>query len=129
MNVQHEEAWRWLRFAERDLASARTLLEAGDPGNASFLAQQAAEKAVKATLIAHRIEFPFVHDLEALVALAPGTAQVRATGADLESLSEYAVAPRYPSEYEQPDAAAAKTAIEDARRVVDAVRRDLQEIE
>ncbi len=38
----------WVRLAERDIRSARVLLENGDPENALFLCQQAIEKALKA---------------------------------------------------------------------------------
>jgi HEPN domain len=34
-----------------------------------FHAQQAAEKAIKALLIRHRVDFPYVHDLAALLTL------------------------------------------------------------
>ncbi len=39
---------RWVRLAERDIRSARVLLENDDPENALFLCQQAIEKALKA---------------------------------------------------------------------------------
>jgi HEPN domain len=38
-----------------------------------FHAQQAAEKAIKGLLIRHRIEFPYVHDLAALLTLLEKT--------------------------------------------------------
>ena len=62
-----------------------------------FEAQQAAEKAIKATLIVHRIDFPYVHDLILLLSMLEehGTAVpdiVRGAG----RLNRYAVATRYP---------------------------------
>ena len=65
-------AARWLRYARGDLDAASALLEsgAGEPRHVAGLAQQAAEKAIKAVLVAGQIEFPFTHDLEELQALA-----------------------------------------------------------
>lgn len=41
-----------------------------------FDAQQAAEKALKALLVAHKVEFPYVHDLAHLVSLVEETGTV-----------------------------------------------------
>jgi HEPN domain-containing protein len=48
------EVWRWLRLAREDLAAARHLANAAHLPHrvACLLAQQAAEKAVKAVLVA-----------------------------------------------------------------------------
>jgi HEPN domain-containing protein len=40
-----------------------------------FNAQQAAEKAIKALLIKHDVEFPYVHDLTELLTLLEGSGQ------------------------------------------------------
>jgi HEPN domain-containing protein len=57
---------RWLRTAEQDLASARVLAQAGQHANACFLAQQAAEKSVKALLYS-RGESPRGHSIQNLI--------------------------------------------------------------
>lgn len=62
-------ARRWPAYAHGDLA----LAEAGAAAHVPFLllcfhAQQAAEKAVKAVLVAHGIEAPRTHNLGILVA-------------------------------------------------------------
>lgn len=66
------EAHRWLATAEEDLLGATAMLERDDvaPRLACFLAQQAAEKALKARLIGRGIAFPRLHDLLALRALS-----------------------------------------------------------
>lgn len=66
------EAHRWLATAEEDLLGATAMLERDDvaPRLACFLAQQAAEKALKARLIGRGIAFPRPHDLLALRALS-----------------------------------------------------------
>ncbi len=62
-----------------------------------FQAQQAAEKALKAVCLAHRIEFPFTHDIRYLMRLLAEHGLV--PPAELRPaaiLSDYAVATRYP---------------------------------
>ncbi len=60
-------------FAEADLRAAQLLsLDSGVPGRIScFHAQQAAEKALKALLVANDIPFRKTHDLVVLVGLLP----------------------------------------------------------
>ncbi|AEM38451.1 HEPN domain protein [Pyrolobus fumarii 1A] len=52
------EAEEWLRAAEDDLLDAKVLLGAGRYAAAAFHAHQAAEKALKAAIIALRGELP-----------------------------------------------------------------------
>ncbi|WP_084696079.1 HEPN domain-containing protein [Salisaeta longa] len=68
-----QEVRRWQRFAWEDLREAeRQVQRAGTvPRHPAWLAQQAAEKALKAALIFLQIEFPFTHNLESLHALIP----------------------------------------------------------
>ena len=63
-----------------------------------FDAQQAAEKAVKALLVAQEVEFPYVHDLAHLVSLLEESGTV-VPGAirRADELMPYAVLGRYPS--------------------------------
>lgn len=59
-----EEALEWLRAAEDDLEDAKVLLRAGRYAGAAFHAHQAAEKALKAVIIAARRELPpRIHNL------------------------------------------------------------------
>jgi HEPN domain-containing protein len=62
-----------MRFAEEDLRTAESLLDDEElvPRHACWLAQQAAEKALKAGLVFHQIAHPFRHDLDALRNLLP----------------------------------------------------------
>src|SRR3972149_5895678 len=67
-------ARRWLSKARTDLAVASVILEKRadmDPWACCFHAQQAAEKALKAVLVAQGAEPPFIHNLVALQALVP----------------------------------------------------------
>lgn len=89
----------WLRRARSNLARAA----AGPPGpqvlyeDLAFDAQQAAEKAVKAVLVAARIPFPKVHSLEYLLDLAESDRIV--VPGELRSaarLTRFATVTRYP---------------------------------
>ena len=67
----------WLNRAKSNLARARegsrivgVYLE-----DLCFDAQQAAEKALKALLIHHEVEFPYIHDLAELVGLVEQAGQ------------------------------------------------------
>jgi HEPN domain-containing protein len=121
-------AYEWFRFAEEDLEAAQSLRSRSEvaPRTICWLSQQAAEKAIKAALVLEQIEFPFVHDLEALIRLVPAEWRVTRTDADLVTLSRWAVEARYPGDWPLPTAADATTALEHARTVVGAVRADLQ---
>ena len=93
-------ALRWLQYARDDLRIAELIREARDapPRIACFHAQQAAEKAIKALLIAHQTRFPHVHDLVELAGLLPEAGGVGASERDLEDLSLWAIEPRYPGD-------------------------------
>ncbi|MFA4702175.1 HEPN domain-containing protein [Pyrococcus kukulkanii] len=61
-----EEAMRWLRQAERDLEDAKFVFNGKRYNLACFLAQQAAEKALKAYLYHMGEEFVFGHSVSDL---------------------------------------------------------------
>ncbi|MFC6918389.1 HEPN domain-containing protein [Meiothermus taiwanensis] len=92
-----------------------------------FDAQQAAEKALKALLLACKRPFPKTHDIGLLLQ------QLVAAGIDVpeevcaaEVLSFYAVVTRYPGDYPDLDEAAYLEALELARRVVAWVEAQLE---
>lgn len=91
-----QEAEAWLQLAREDLMSARTLLENQTQGlrNAAFLAQQAAEKALKALLIAADLPVPRVHNLGALAASLPVDSE-QIDDEALAALTPWAVGGRY----------------------------------
>ena len=94
------ESDEWMRFAQEDLAAAFRLISDEDlPARlACFHAQQSAEKALKAALVAVKKPFPRTHDLLALVAIVPDTLRVRLTTVDLAILDPWAVDARYPGD-------------------------------
>lgn len=116
-------ARRWLAKARTDLAVASVVLEQGpdmDAWAACFHAQQAAEKALKAVLIAAGSQPPHVHDLRALRAQMPPELDLPATDAELSELTMYATGPR--SLFDAAMGAEDPTWDEAARAVVTAAR-------
>ena len=67
MNRWEAEADRWFRQAEQDLEAATHLLDSSDYNWACFVAQQAAEKAVKAVYAARRQDVERVHSILVLI--------------------------------------------------------------
>ncbi len=117
-------AW-WLRAALGDLAAARALVDvAGVPRRqAAHLAQQAAEKALKATIALQGTEPPLKHDLLFLLDRSPGDARLRDIGVDLVALSGAQTAARYPQLDDPPyDSEEVRQLVVDASRLVVAVQ-------
>lgn len=101
MTPHREEAERLMRLARRDQAAMAALLAA--PGVAFavafFHAQQAAEKALKAAMCLHALEYRRTHDLEALAGqLADAGRPPSVDEARLRLLTPYAVEYRYDDE-------------------------------
>jgi len=98
MNPFIEEAGRLLRLARKDRLACKLLLPVEELASnvASFHAQQAAEKALKAVMALHGIGFRRVHDLEELASrLSASGHPVPVPEAQLSCLTPYAVEFRY----------------------------------
>jgi len=110
----------WLRKAASDLATVEACLAAGRGLDAAcFHCQQAAEKALKAFLIARDQDFPHTHDLQRLVALcAKVEAGFRRLQTAAQRLNPYAVDFRYEPDF-WPDDRLVRSLFADARRMVD----------
>lgn len=126
---QLEYARVLLRKAASDLAAARLLTDSAEVADEAigFHAQQAAEKALKAVLVADGIEIPRTHDLDYLLE------QIERAGREPPSglggaawLSRWAVQFRYDEPLEPLDRSAAlelaAAALEWARTVVQETR-------
>lgn len=121
------EAVRWFLYAEEDLATAQMVLEHDGPlRQACALAQQAAEKALKAALVSEGHTPPRSHNLTQILRLLPETYRLKAAGLKLSGLSEWAVAARYPGDWEEPTPAEAHDAVELAGQVLQSIREDLR---
>jgi HEPN domain-containing protein/predicted nucleotidyltransferase len=125
--VDERDERTWLRYAGEDLATAeRMTSERGwTPRIACFHAQQAAEKALKAVLVAEKLPPVYSHNLELLRDAIPEGRKSRQVDFDAAWLTGWAVLPRYPGG--EPDAtpADAQKAVAWARAIVDAARDDI----
>lgn len=117
------EAMRWIQYAREDLEAARSMHsgESFVPRHVCWLAQQAAEKALKSALVSVQREFPRTHDLELLCRLLPDTFSVQPDDIALSQLSEWAVEARYPGDWPEATRDDAKSAVKCAELVVDRV--------
>lgn len=92
----------WVYKAEEDFRTAGTMVRKRKepaPDNVCFCAQQCVEKYLKAFLILHKIHFPKIHSLQALLDfVADVDVDLENLRDDLVSLETYAVEIRYPGE-------------------------------
>jgi HEPN domain-containing protein len=121
------ETRRWFRYAQEDLVTAQSLVAVRNvaPRQICYLTQQAAEKALKATLVWLQIEFRKTHDLDELALLLPPGWGVSSLAASFSGLSAWAVRARYPGNWSEPTAGDAQESLADAVAIVNAVRDDL----
>ncbi len=118
-DVRREFVRQWLRKARGDLLTAEHLAsERPDLGfAAAFHAQQAVEKALKALLVWHQVDFPKSHDLERLVELLDESGiPVERVLRQVTSLTLYAVDARYPGDLPEPTVAEVEQAVAIAHR-------------
>ena len=93
------------------------------PRQAAYLAQQAAEKAFKATIALEGTEPPLTHDLLFLLERSPDEAGLRGVLVDIVALSGAQTAARYPQPDDPPyDLEEAEQLVADASRLVVAVQ-------
>lgn len=109
----------WLAFAQGDLAAARVLLGADvPPRTAAWHAQQAAEKALKAVLVARGETVPKTHDLLDLARRIGAPIEDMPTTRNLAELSYHAVQPRYPDDLADVDEADALESVSTAEAIL-----------
>jgi HEPN domain-containing protein len=127
--VARELAHEWPAKADVDLSAAGALLSAGDLSDvAAFHAQQVAEKALKALLVWHQVEFPKTHDIERLLEpCASVDRDLAETLAGAAELTAYGVEYRYPGEYPPVSEEAAELSLATAHLVVGEVAKRLSD--
>jgi HEPN domain-containing protein len=121
------DALVWLDFAAEDLDACRS--RPGRhfrPRHVANLAQQAAEKALKAAVVLAGGTPPKTHDLERLRAMLPGLWRSKRRPVDLERLSSYGVRARYPDDTIQVTAIESAVAVRQAIAVMRSVHRDFE---
>lgn len=122
------DAREWLSYADEDLESCQVLLRSPRAllGTASYHAQQAAEKALKAFLVFRMQPLIRTHDVGVLVGRCEF---VDASFAPLTSaaarLTPYAVMHRYPGTSDYPEFVDVEQALADAKTILEFVRAKL----
>lgn len=112
------ETAEWIDKAEGDWKVAQREMQTADPvwDVVCFLAQQCAEKYLKAFLEEHNIVFQKTHDLVVLLNLSGGRLpELYAQRQQLARLSTFGIAARYPGA--QADRQSAEDAIRTAEKV------------
>ena len=129
MKPARNEAERWLRQAESDLAFAELGAREGFPAQACFTSQQAAEKALKAILYLSGARFVPGHSLvELLERATTGTDSLLHLRDSARQLDQYYIPTRYPNGLpggvpaEVFSDAQAEDAVRRARDFIEAVR-------
>jgi HEPN domain-containing protein len=122
---QRYEVCQWLIKSQRDLGSARLLINDEEPylDVGVYHCQQAAEKALKAYLVYQNIMFEKTHNLVLLLERCTlsesGFEQWKQTA---QVLTPYATEFRYPGELVEPEREEARQALEMAAALVEFVR-------
>ena len=122
MNAEMDLARQWLVKAENDLLNADNNLKSAiiPYDTVCFHCQQAAEKLLKAYLVARGIQPPFTHDLLLLLeTILPYCADAEALRDNLALLMPYAVGVRYPDELLLPNREDAYEARQAAQAVLE----------
>jgi len=118
----------WLDFAETDLRAAHALLDSGEffPRQICFLAQQCAEKSIKAVLVFVDVDFPKNHDLDRLRDMVPKGWVFKDAFPDLAALTVWAVESRYPGDTPDVVEHEARETLHLAESVFDAIREEME---
>jgi HEPN domain-containing protein len=120
---------QWLSKGTDDLSAAELLVEGvlATYWTVSFHAQQAAEKALKALLTRHQLEFTRTHNIGQLLRLAEPAAPGISTRLDAaRDLTRHAVLDRYPGENVPVNQITARRHLDVARAVMDDVKTELR---
>jgi len=124
----HREAAKWLEQAPKDLTAAKALVDI-EASRSVFHSQQAAEKAIKGFLTFRQIAFRKTHDLTDLGSqCAEADPTLEPFLREVEELTDYASAFRYPDAPYEPDAAEALAALAIATKLRDEVLRRISDV-
>ncbi|MEW5990850.1 MAG: HEPN domain-containing protein [Chloroflexota bacterium] len=122
---QVQDGLVWLAYALGDMEAARSQPGRGvRPRIVANLAQQAAEKALKAALVLDGTDPPRVHDLDDLRNRLAPRWRLKRRFPDLARLSRYASESRYPDDIEPVTPIQSATAVRQAAAIVRSIRED-----
>jgi len=125
MNAKSELVKKWIQKAENDLGSAQACADKGFYDTATFHCQQAAEKALKAYLTEHDLEFDKIHDIEKLAIQAQQADETWSRYMqEAKILTPYAVLSRYPDE-EDPTLQDFEMLIQHAAKILSFAKKSL----
>ncbi|MBC8384946.1 MAG: HEPN domain-containing protein [Candidatus Cloacimonetes bacterium] len=121
---------QWITKAENDLLVIRHELDTPNPTTdmICFHSQQAAEKYLKAFLIAYQVDFPKTHNIGHILNSCSKIDIEFSKLTDSLILTNYAVELRYPEEYYIPDLSEAENAFKLAIDVKEFVKVRLKEL-
>ncbi len=123
---------QWLKHGDEDLSlatHAMTLQAEEAPYRLiAYHAQQCAEKYLKAYLVYCGVDFPYTHNISALLELCSEHSDWAAKLQDAEKLTLYSITTRYPGEEEEVTESEAGQAIDLAREVCTQVRTALKQL-
>ena len=119
-SVAHEQARRWQRWAAEDLVAARHSAADSEvaPRVACSLAQQAAEKAIKALVVSSDLDPPRTHNLLRLTRMLAEETASRLLDVDLEDLTRWAIEGPYPEDLDEATSRDATRAVELAGQIL-----------
>ncbi|MBI5179692.1 MAG: HEPN domain-containing protein [Nitrospinae bacterium] len=115
------EVERWLAKADHDIRAARSSLKENPPITdvACFLAQQCAEKSLKAFLVFNNIQPDKIHDLGKLVGQCGNLNDSFSSLIPMVAgMSQYAVQDRYPDDWREIMLDEAQEAVTKAEKVM-----------
>lgn len=119
----------WIAHAESDLHYAKVGFKQSAilAAQICFHAQQSVEKAIKALLISRNIDFPWIHDLQALFTICEESGiPVEKAVQEADALTPYATEARYPGYWEEIRPADTEEAIHLAERVLAWTKKEIQ---
>jgi len=128
--ANYEIAKEWLRRAKGNLLIGKdnSYLDVRDIPieDLCFNLQQCVEKSLKSLLIYHDIEFPFVHEIASLITiLKKNNIKIPDNLIFSAKLTRYAVATRYPGDYDKITAEDYNEAVKIAEEVYNWVKKQI----
>ncbi len=123
--TESERVRSWLEYGDHDWNTAKQMSTTNPPPLEiiAFHYEQAAEKYLKACLVANSLPLPKIHDLLHLNRLlAPAFPQISELEAECDRLSDFGTITRYPSETIVLDETRICIAEQACRKICDRVR-------